>query len=142
MGLNYIIRLVGGEWWPVLVLALIAMIIIAYKNCYSAKATGQVLYSQGKGFFVILASIAGIFHFCDLMQEWIKEDLILVEEDFGSMNADIASILLAMALGLLVASIFYTAAEIVIKARTDFIENRYMLTHIRNLGRDDENKFY
>ena len=82
----YFATLVFGERWPLLLTGLVLTLIIAYRNCFSSR-TGRVFYRHGNGLFIFLSSVAGCFHFADLMCGWIEGKLeIVAEEAFEEMT--------------------------------------------------------
>ena len=143
---KYFMELLVGKRWEVLAGGMIIMLIIAYFNCFGAKSSGQVFYHKGRGFFVFLSSVAGCFHFSDLIHEWLAGELIIIEdtalENPGS--AYLLSFVIAVLFGVVIGVFFYTASQIVILRRTEFIERRYMLSHLRKISRrqQDSYKYY
>lgn len=130
---KYLVKLVVGEQWPLLVVGMTVMLILAYTNCFITK-TGKLFYRRGKGSFIFLSSVAGCFHCNDLLREWIKGNLTLVEETaVENPNSAVAlSVLIAVLLGAAVGIIFYAVAWMVVLRRAEFIERRYRLSHWRS----------
>lgn len=133
--IKYLGRLVAGDCWPLLVVGVIMILIIARQNCFCTKGTGRVFYREGSGFFVFLSSVAGCFHFADLMHSWIIGELVIVDEmaTENPDNARLFSIIIAILLSCAVGVICYTLSQIVMLRRTEFLERRYFLKHIRTL---------
>ena len=142
--IKYLVNLVVGSQWQLMVIGMIAMLILAYKNCIPSKSTGQVLYRKGTSFFVFLSAIAGGFHTADLLGEWVKGDLIIIEEDAVKSpgTAIVLSFAIAVLLGFAIGVLFYSASQMVMIRRSNFIERRYMLTHIRRLCRQHDKYYY
>ena len=142
--IKYLVKLVVGSQWQLMVIGLIVMLIIAYKNCIPSKATGQVLYRKGTDFFVLLSIVAGVFHAADLIGEWVKGNLTLIDEGAveSPTTAVFGSITIAVLLGVAVGVLFYSASQMVMIRRSNFIERRYMLTHIRSLCRRQNDRYY
>lgn len=141
--IKYLLTLTFGTQWQLLVIGMIMMLIMAYKNCIPSKSTGQVFYRRDNSFFVFLSTVAGVFHAADLLGEWIKGNLELIEETAveNPGTAIIGSVAIAVLLGIAMGVIFYSVSQMVMIRRSNFIERRYMLTHIRRLCRQ-YNKYY
>lgn len=141
--LKYLAVLVAGENWPILAMFFGGILVLAYKNCACSR-TGRMLRRRGDGYFIFLASVAGFFHFADLMRLWIIGDLTIIEETAlrSPAKADLLSMAIAALFGLAVGLLFYSAARYVMQRRSDFIERRYMLTHIRSLCRRQNDRYY
>ncbi len=143
---KYLVTLIVGSQWQMMVIGMIMMLILAYKNCFGAKSTGQVLYRKGKGFFVFLSVIVGGFHTADLLGEWIKGNLTLIEEDAveNPLTAFFGSILITVLLGFAIGLVYYSVSQMVMLKRSNFIERRNMLSHVRRLSRiqQDQYRYY
>ena len=129
--LSYLLRLLVGDNWPVLLIGLAIMLIIAYKNCFCTR-TGRVFYRRENGLFVFLSSVAGFFHFVDLIHSWFRNELVLIEDTVCD-NARALSVVIAMLFGLVIGTLFYVFTQFVMFRRSEFMERRYFLSHMRSL---------
>ena len=134
--IKILVNLVFGCNWQILTGGLLIMLALAFRNCCGITETGHVLYREERGFFVFLSSVAGFFHFADLMYGWIKGELVIVETEAvkDAFCAELWSVIIAMFLGLAIGVLFYTCSQFVLLHQARFIKRRYFLSHIRVLG--------
>lgn len=146
MNINYLVELLIGEHWPLLAGGMIIMLVIAYNNCFSSKASGRVYYRKGNSFFAFLSSIAGCFHFADLVHSWMGGKLVIIDETAveNPGSAYLLSFVIAILFGLAVGIFFYIACQAIMMRKAEFYERRYLLRHVRKLSRyqQDNYKYY
>ena len=139
--LRYLAKLFVGENWQVLIGGLLIASIIAYKSCKSISDR------QGnKGLFVFLSSVAGCYHFADLMREWLGEKLVIIEDTAIECTggACLLSFAIIIALGIAYGWAFYAITQMVIAKRRMFLRRRYRLNRLHRLAcqQADRYKYY